>query len=62
VVSARTERQDLARVAAAEMRQLSEAVSSEQYAPIAVRHDAILRIERHWERLRGYLRVLRTGR
>ena len=59
VVGTQTERQDLARMAASEMRALSGAVSSLHYAPEAERVQASARASHHWERLRGYLRALR---
>lgn len=62
VVGTQTQRQDLARVAATEMRELSGAVSSGHYAPIAEREQARARAARHWATLREYLRALRRGR
>ena len=62
VVRTQTERQDLARVAATEMRALSGAVSSGHYAPETVREQAGANAAEHWERLRSYLRALRRVR
>lgn len=61
VVGTQRERQDLARVAATEMRALSGAVSSGRYAPPSEREKAGASVAQHWERLRGYLRSLRRG-
>ena len=62
VVRVQTERQDSARVAASEMRNLSVAVSSGQYAPLLARDQAEQRAAVHWATLRDYLPALRTER
>ncbi len=61
VVHTQTERQDLARVAATEMRALSGAVSSGHYAPVDERDQSSALAAEHWERLRAYLRSMRRG-
>lgn len=62
VIVTQTQRQDLARIAASEMRELSGAISYGYYAPSPERERAEARAAQHWERLRSYLRVLRRGR
>ncbi len=62
VLTSQRQRQDLARVAASEMRSMSEAVSSGNYAPEEQRQDAQAQVDRHWRTLRGYLSPLRWSR
>lgn len=62
VVGNQTQKQDLARVAATEMREMSVAVSSSYYAPVNLRAEASARAIKHWTTLREYLRPLRRSR
>ena len=53
---------DTGRIVAKEVLSLSSAVSTVHYGPAATRSRAITSAMDHWQRLRGYLRVMRLDR
>ncbi len=62
VVDSQHRQQDLARVAASEMRSMAHAVSDSYYARMNERSQAEERADRHWHTLREYLSPLRRSR